>query len=115
LGGRGRGRQISELEASLVYRVRVSQDYTEKLCLKKNKRKKKKKEKEKNQKKQTNKTKQKCNWTPVKPYIWLFDLKMVRFIQVVTCFECACVYIYIHIYVYTHISCLMFLVLGIEP
>ena len=37
----GRGRWISEFEASLIYRVssRISQDYTEKPCLKKKKKK----------------------------------------------------------------------------
>jgi hypothetical protein len=51
LGGRGRGRQISEFEASLVYRLsQDSQSYTEKPYLKKNKNK---------NKKQTNKKKTK--------------------------------------------------------
>jgi hypothetical protein len=49
----GRGRQISELEASLVYKVRSRtadrQGYTEKPCLKK--------QKQKQNKKQTNKQK----------------------------------------------------------
>jgi hypothetical protein len=51
----GRGRQISEFEASLVYRVssRTSQGYTEKPCL----------EKDKNKIKQ-NKTKQKTKAIP---------------------------------------------------
>jgi hypothetical protein len=41
----GRGRRISEFEASLVYKVQFqdSQGYTEKLCLEKPKKKKKKK------------------------------------------------------------------------
>ena len=41
----GRGRRISEFEASLVYKVSFqdSQDYTEKPCLEKPKKKKKKK------------------------------------------------------------------------
>jgi hypothetical protein len=44
----GRGRQISEIEASLVYRVssrKARAGYTEKLCLEKPKKKKKKKKK----------------------------------------------------------------------
>jgi hypothetical protein len=49
----GRGRRISEFEASLVYRVSSSQGYTEKPCLKipKKKKKKRKKERKKERKK----------------------------------------------------------------
>jgi hypothetical protein len=44
----GRGRQISEFEASLVYKVssRTAQGYTEKPCLRKKKKKKRKEKKE---------------------------------------------------------------------
>jgi hypothetical protein len=49
----GRGRQISEFEASLVYKVssRTAQGYTEKPCLRKKKKKKKKRKEKKESKK----------------------------------------------------------------
>jgi hypothetical protein len=53
----GRGRQISEFKASLVYRVssKDSQSYTEKPCLKKKKKKKKERKKERKEKKKKKK------------------------------------------------------------
>jgi hypothetical protein len=50
----GRGRWISEFKASLVYRVPRHQSYTEKPCLKNQKKKKKKKKKEKKRKEKKN-------------------------------------------------------------
>jgi hypothetical protein len=61
----GRGRRISEFEASLVYKVSfraASQGYTEKPCLEKPKKRKKKKGRKEGRKKGRKRKEKSCLW-----------------------------------------------------